>query len=423
VGNLRKSRNFVYQVRLNGTALAVATIFALTLFGSAGSAHAQSLQVLYSFTGGNDGAQPYAGLTLGQDGSLYGTTHSGNQGTNWGNVYRLYRHHSNFIFQALMLFDGQLEARPVFGPEGILYDTAPVQLTGAHSGYVFRLQPPINVVCHTIFCLWNPTVLYQFSGGSDGDDPRFGPLIFDQTGNMYDTTNMGGTGDGVVFEMTGSGTNWTEQALHTFSGPDGANPFSGVTFDSAGNLYGTTTQGGANGFGVVYELSPSSNGWTEQVLYSFQNGSDGSVPVAALTLDSAGNVYGSTITGGLAGGGTIFELSPSNNGWTFQTLVNFSGGTNCGPWGQMTLQNGSLYGTTVCDGAHGAGNVFQLSPSGNSWTYASVYDFTGGNDGKFPYCNVVFDSAGNMYGTAFEGGTENEGTIWEIMPPFNSSKR
>jgi uncharacterized repeat protein (TIGR03803 family) len=400
-------------------ALALTIIFMVTV-ASTTSAHAQSLQVLYSFTGGNDGAQPYAGLTMGGDGSLYGTTHSGNQGTNWGNVYRLYHHNSNFIFQALMLFDGQLEARPVFGPENVLYDTAPIQLTGAHSGYVFTLQPPINVVCHIILCLWNPTVIYQFSGGSDGNDPRFGPLVFDHAGNMYDTTSMGGTGDGVVWEMMGSGQHWTEQPIHTFSGQDGSNPLSGVVFDGAGNLYGTTSAGGTNGFGTVYELSPSANGWTQQVLYSFQNGSDGKVPAAPVVVDSAGNVYGSTITGGTGGGGTVFELSPSSGGFTYQTLYSFTGSTNCGPWGSMTLQNGSLYGTSVCDGAFGQGNVFELTPSGNNWTYSSIYDFMDELDGAYPYCNITFDSSGNMFGTAFKGGSENEGTIWEISPPFDS---
>jgi uncharacterized repeat protein (TIGR03803 family) len=228
----------------------------------------------------------------------------------------LYHHNSNFIFQALMLFDGQLEARPVFGPENVLYDTAPIQLTGAHSGYVFTLQPPINVVCHIILCLWNPTVIYQFSGGSDGNDPRFGPLIFDHAGNMYDTTSM----------------------IHTFSGQDGSNPLSGVVFDAAGNLYGTTSAGGANGFGTVYELSPSANGWTEQVLYSFQNGSDGKVPAAPVVVDSAGNVYGSTITGGTGGGGTVFELSPSGSGWTYQTLYSFTGSHDPPEWQPLRHQ-------------------------------------------------------------------------------------
>jgi len=404
-------------LRVAATTTALALLLALAV-ATPGTAHAQSFQLLYTFQGGLDGAQPYAGLTMDRAGNLYGTTHSGNQGTNWGNVYVLRRHNTSWIFSPLEIFDGTLLSRVVFGPDGTLYGTSPNNIAGLIYGYVYNLRPPVNTFCHSVICSWNSTVLYAFSGGADGATPRYGDLIFDHAGNMYGTTALGGNGVGVVYEMMHSGSGWTEQPIYDFSGPDGADPYSGVIFDSAGNLYGTTTAGGANGFGAVYELSPSGSGWTERVLYSFTGGNDGSLPTAGLIFDQAGNLYGSTNVGGASGGGTVFELTPSGGGnWTYHLIYGFSGVTNCGPWGALAFDaNGGLVGTTLCDGAHGAGNVFRLTPSGGGWNYTSIYDFTGGNDGKYPYCNVVFDAAGDMFGTAFRGGTAGQGTVWEITP-------
>jgi len=397
-------------------ALALAIVFVFAAV-TPNTAHAQSFQVLYNFTGGSDGAQPYAGLTMDRAGNLYGTTHSGNQGTNWGNVYELRQHGTGWIFNALELFDGALESGVVFGPNGTLYGTSPNNISTLVYGYVYNLAPPINSFCHSVMCHWNSTVLYGFTGGADGWAPRYGSLVFDSAGNMYDTTSLGGNGNGVVFEMSHSGPAWTEQPIYTFSGADGANPFSGVIFDSAGNLYGTTTQGGANGFGAVYELTRVGLSWTEKVLYSFQGGNDGSLPTAGVILDQAGDLYGSTNAGGAGGGGTVFELTPSGGNWNYSLIHSFTGGSDCGPWGNLNFDAaGNLVGTTLCDGAFNAGNVFRLTNSGGTWTYTSVYDFTGGDDGKYPYCNVIFDTAGDMFGTAFRGGTVGQGTVWEITP-------
>ena|SRR5579862_1041352 len=395
----------------------------LSLVLATGVAQAQSFTVLHEFTGGNDGAQPYAGLTLDRSGNLYGTTHSGNSGTNWGNIYTLRREGTGWIFQPLHLFDGSLLSGITIGPDGTLFGTSPNNLAGYYWGYIYRLTPPISPVCFLTFCTWGGNIIYHFSGGADGASPRYGDVIFDHAGNMYGTTaqggnGTGGNGNGVVYEMTGSGNNWNEAAIYTFQGaPDGSLPYSGVVFDTAGNLYGTTTQGGNTGNGTVYKLTNSGSGWTEQILYNFQGGSDGATPTGGLIFDHAGNIYGTTNTGGSGGGGTVYELTPSGGGYNFNLLYSFSGTANCGPWGALALDgNGNLYGTTICDGAHSDGNVFKLTNTGSGFTYSSLYDFTGGADGRFPYCGVALDSAGNLYGTAFKGGNYNLGTAWEMTP-------
>src|ERR1035437_1017268 len=211
---------------------------------------------------------------------------------------------------------------------------------------------------------------------------------------------------------------------------DHKSPQSGVIFDSAGNLYGTTQGGGTGGCGTVYELSPSSSGWTEKVLYNFQCGfsSDGQYPIGGLIFDAAGNLYGTTNFAGANNGGTVFELSPLGGGnWTFHLLYSLSyNGTFdfllYGPTGTLAMDSsGSLYGTTVMDGAFGGGSVFKLTPSHGGWTYTSLHDFGGGSDGGNPFGNVVLDASGNVYGTAGVGGLSGCeglgcGVVWKITP-------
>ena len=410
--NLRQFRSLTPRLSVGATTAALAIVFVLTVVTN-DAAHAQSFQLVHTFSG-PDGAQPVAGLTD-RGGKLYGTVRTGHSGSNWGGAYQLRRAGSGWIFETLYIFDGTLLGGVVFGPDGSLYGTSPNNIAGHPYGYIYNLRPGVNA-CTTALCSWNEALLYAFSGGSDGATPLYGDLTFDQAGNIYGTTSLGGSGDGVVFEMMRSGSGWTEQPLYAFSGNDGANPYNGVIFDKAGNLYGTTTQGGASGNGTVFELSPSGTGWTEKVLYSFQGGSDGSYPEAGLIFDQSGNLYGATASGGTGGGGTAFELSPSGGSWTHSVLYNFTGSAQCGPLGTLVMQAGNLYGTTLCDGANNFGNVFELTPSGHGWTYSSLWDFTGGNDGKLPYCSVMFDAAGNLYGTASSGGSHNAGVIWEITP-------
>jgi uncharacterized repeat protein (TIGR03803 family) len=419
MANLKQLRKLTTGPGVGATtaALALAIVFVLTIV-TTGTAHAQSYQVIYSFMGFTDGAKPYAGLTIDAGGNLYGTTYAGHEGVNWGGVYELKRGMTGWTFYTLTVFDGTLSSGVVFGPDHALYGTSPNNIAGYYYGYVYRVRPPISVSCHVTFCPWTGTTIYHFTGGADGSDPTFGSLLVDHAGNMYDTTAAGGSGNGVVYELMRAGSGWTELPLYAFSGsPDGAVPYAGLIFDNAGNLYGTTTAGGTSGRGTVFELSPNGGGgWTEQVLYSFTGGSDGSFPTGGLTFDPAGNLYGSTNKGGSGGGGTVFKLTPSGGGWSYSLVKSFTGSSGCGPFANLAFDGaGNLYGTTLCDGANNAGNVFKLTPSGGGWTYSSLHDFTGGSDGGRPRSNVTFDTAGNLFGTA-SGGGNGVGVVWEITP-------
>ncbi len=200
---------------------------------------------------------------------------------------------------------------------------------------------------------------------------------------------------------------WQETVLFSFlNGIDGAYPGFGNLIFQAGDICGSTAGSGNSGLGTVYELMPSGSGWTENVLYNFQGESDGSTPAGGLVIDQSGNLYGTTMNGyhGGPGGGTAYQLSPSGGGWTFTTLYSFSG--HQGSAASLTMDAaGNLYGTTIGDGARGLGNVFKLIRSAHGWTYASIYDFTGGSDGMEPFSNVIFDPNGNLYGTATHGGS------------------
>jgi len=400
-------------------ALAVAIVFVLT--GSATqSAQAQTYKVIYNFTLNGTGFQPYAGLTMDAAGSLYGTTSGGVNGP--GTVFELTPKGSGWVFSLLHRFgavgDGALPwAGVAFGPDGTLYGTtASGGVSG--NGTVFNLSPP-TTICRAVTCPWTETVLYSFTGGNDAN-PALGDLVFDPAGNIYGTTIP--AGGGVVYQLAPSGNDWTENVLHTFGSPgDGAQPAGGVILDDAGNLYGTTVYGGASGAGTVFKLTYSAGlGWTETILYGFQGGNDGSEPYAGLIFDSSGNLYGTTTGGGQGGGGVVFELTPSGSGWNYILLHSFTG--SYGPLGPLIMDSaGSLYGTTYGDGADGAGNIFELTPSGGGWTYTSLHDFsTDRHDGSNPIGNVILDSHGNLYGTTSNGGTgcryNNCGVVWEITP-------
>ena len=263
------------------------------------------------------------------------------------------------------------------------------------------------------------TVLYPFAGGNDGFDPR-GDLIFDHAGNIYGTTADSEPYYGTVFQLTPSGAAWTKSILYSFTGAaDGATPSARVIFDQAGNLYGTTGNGGYNGCnqgcGVVYQLTPSGSGWTENVLYAFQGGSDGEYLRGGVIFDRSGNIYGGTYQGGSGGGGTVFELTPSDGTWSLGVLHGFSG--QAGVNANLAMDTaGNLYGATVDDGAFGNGSVFKLTPTGSGWTYTDLYDFTGSGDGQGPLGNVIVDANGNIYGTTYLGGAYGYGVVWELRP-------
>jgi uncharacterized repeat protein (TIGR03803 family) len=186
-----------------------------------------------------------------------------------------------------------------------------------------------------------------------------------------------------------------------------------VIFDKAGNLYGTASQGGLSGAGVVYQLTPTDSGWTESILYNFSGGSDGGSPTGQV-FDQAGNLYGATALGGSGGGGTVFMLSPSGSNWTYTLLHSFKGSE--GPMTSLSIDaSGSLYGTTYLDGAYGLGSVFKLTPSNGGWIFTSLHDFTG-VEGYLASSTVVFDARGNLYGETWAGGAHRDGTLWKITP-------
>ncbi len=400
-------------------ALALTIVFVLMIVASP-AAQAQTFNVLYNFTGGSDGANPHAGATMDEAGNLYGTTHGG--GAGYGTVYQLKHKGSGWTVNPLYSFTGGSDgaipiSTVVFGPDGALYSTT--SFGGIGDGVLFKLRPS-PTACKTALCTWSENVLYTFQGGSDGINPI--GLVLDQAGNIYGTTSGGGAySNGTAYELTSSGSGWTEGILHSFgAASDGSVPYRSVMiFDSAGNLYGTTYFGGSNNSGTVFQLMPSGTGWVENVIYSFQGGSDGRYPYAGLVFDQSGNLYGATSDGGTGGGGTVFRLSPSGGGWSYSLLYSITGpaGDQCGPaWTLVMDGGGDLYGTTQCDGANNLGNVFKLTPSGGSWTYTSLHDFTGGgNDGEFPL-SVILDTSGNLYGTTVVGGTKAEGVVWEITP-------
>jgi uncharacterized repeat protein (TIGR03803 family) len=415
MGNARgfRSSRLGVAAPAKAAAVALAVVFAATIVTGA-AAHAQTFTLIHSFDG-PDGALPRAGLTIDQGGKIYGTTFAGFLGFGWGSVFQLRPHDQGWIFDLIKLYDGQPFDRPVIGPNGTLYGTNSNMIVTYKDGYVWNLAPPLNI-CQTSRCMWDSTVLYGWTAsGPAGATPLGATLLFDQSGNIYGTTSGGGSGNGVVYELTPEGV---QTPIYTFAGtPDGAIPYSGVIFDSAGNLYGVTEAGGASGNGAIYELSPNGSGWSEQVIYSFTGGNDGSTPLGGLLRDASGNFYGTTITGGANGGGTVFELSPNGSGWTLSVLYSFTGGTGCGPKADLTFDSaGNLYGTTFCDGSLGFGSVFELTNSGGTWTYTSLHDFANGTDARFPISNVIFDASGRLYGTASIGGMFGEGNVWQITP-------
>jgi len=273
---------------------------------------------------------------------------------------------------------------------------------------------------------WTETVLYAFGGQPDGAYPGYGDLILDSLGNLYGTTEQGGAfGKGAVFKLSPGSGGWTESVIYSFTGnDDGSTPWGGLTLDNAGNLYGTTLGGGQFANGTVFLLTPTNSGWTETVIHAFL-GSDGSHPVGQMIFDRSGNLYGTAYSGGLDGeDGAVFELSPSNGGWTFSLLhlFDFSAGEGVDPLAGVTLgSDGNLYGTTLGGGGFDDGAIFRLVHDGNSWNYQTLHSFTM-ETGDSPFGGVTFDSQGNMYGTAIAGGPNQIycnggcGVVWELTP-------
>lgn len=286
---------------------------------------------------------------------------------------------------------------------------------------------------------WTYTVLYYFTGGEDGGEPH-GRLTLDSEGNLYGTAYVGGLDDcpagcGTVFELSPSNGNWTFALLHSFAGSDGSSPWTGLTPDNSGNLYGTTTGAGSGGApSTIFELVPSGGGgWTFSTLY-YPSFSDGTTLLSDLAIDGSGNLYGAASEGGNPradcdnGCGTVFELSPSGGSWNFSVLHTFRGtkngaktGDGGGPLGALALDSaGNLYGTTEFGGkvcSFCGGTVFKLSQSSGKWKEQILHRF-GGPDGAGPMGGVTMDETGNLYGTTNYGGTSCSdcGTVFKLAP-------
>jgi len=289
---------------------------------------------------------------------------------------------------------------------GNLYGTT--KTGGAYgNGSVFQLSPSGNGK-------WAETLLYSFCPAApsctDGQNPTYSYVTFDSNGNMYGTAYAGGTsGNGVVFELSPSGDTWTETVLYSFANsPDGANPINGLIMDSAGNLYGTTYAGGAaGGNGTVFEMSQSGGVWTEQPLFAINSNGSG------LTMDSTGNIYGTTFS-------SAFELvSNGKGGFNFATLFSFNPanaktqGSN--PMGTLAFDSaGNLWGTTVSGGANGYGVLYKLVKGSKGWSQSVLGSFSA-HAGENPYAGVVFDNAGNIFGTTSYAGFYGGGTVYELV--------
>lgn len=301
--------------------------------------------------------------------------------------------------------------------KGNLYATASAGggLDGQDHGTVFILRPNVNGS-------WSQSALFAFGVPmNDGGVPE-SDLIFDAQGNLYGTTTAGGLyGMGTVFELTPSSHGyWTEALLHSFSGSDGSIP-NDLLLDAQGNLYGTTRAGGSAGDGVIFEFSPvQGGGYAYTVLYSFQE-SVGSTPLGSLVQDSGGNLYGTTSAGGQYENGTVFELSPIvGGGWVEATIHNFGGNQMEGinPIDGLVIDSsGNLYGTTCSGGSYLYGTAFELSLMGNGvWTEQIIHSFgLSKSDGHCPL-GLARDASGNVYGTTVSGGTSNQGTVFELSP-------
>jgi uncharacterized repeat protein (TIGR03803 family) len=331
---------------------------------------AQTFTSLYSFENA-DGKYPYAGVILDAEGNLYGTTQWGGT-TNWECVYGC-----GVVFKITQS-----------GAESVLYK------------FDFIGAPAV-----TPRKGWDPDGAFSYAS-----------LIFDAQGNLYGTTHNGGgtgcknTGCGIVFELTASGT---ENVLYRFSGADGAYPFGSLTFDSNGNLYGTTLGGGAYGLGTVFELT---HGGTEKVLHSFSGGADGSGPGANVIFDQEGNLYGTTVYGGDYGQGTVFKITSAGKE---TVLYTFTGGADGGqPSGNLIIdQSGNLYSTTEYGGTgtyYPGGTVFKLTSTGSETVLHSFCFQTECEDGGFPHAGLVMDAEGNLYGMTTGGGYGDAGIIFEV---------
>jgi uncharacterized repeat protein (TIGR03803 family) len=435
---------FLQRLGVSATFLALA---ALLLSLGTVSAGAQTETILYDFSGGTNGLSPVDALLPDGHGNYFGTTAESSNlqyGPSWGTVFELSpASGGGWTLTTLYTFQGGDDGA---SPSSTLVMDSAGNLYGETSFGGNGASVYCNGGCGTVFELsstpkgWSKTILYNFQGnppGSkifDGQNP-LGGLVFDKDGNLYGVTNAGGEscditkiGCGSVFELSPSDGGWTEKLIHKFYGPSGYIPEGGLIFDSAGNLYGTTSSGGPQtpacyyGCGTIFKLSPASQGgWTTTLLHSF-DGTNGTAPSSTLVWDTKDNLYGTAMLGGASGDGLVFELEPTVGNWKLVPLFQFDGTDGSQPYNSLTFDSsGNLYGTTPIGGtcsavSDGCGVVFKLTPSGTQWHESTLYNFNGEPDGTQPAGSVTIDDKGNVFGVTALGGTANVGTIYQIAP-------
>jgi hypothetical protein len=393
------------QKHLTMLRLVHAAVLIAALSSLCASGFAQTESPIISFNGDLDGASPATTLIADSAGNYYGTTFSG----------------GSYVHQPCAFYG---------------------------CGIVFELSPNTSGG-------WGETVLYAFTGGADGANPAAG-LVFDSQGNLYGTTSAGGhvtsgcnnSGCGTVFEISPSSSGfWTETTLYSFKGGnDGWYSEAPVTFDAAGNLYGTTSTGGpgkscasGNGCGEVFKLTPNgTGGWTYSIVHFFSDGKDGGRPYAGVVVDHAGNIFTSASEGGNntfcgPGCGTVDEFSPSGAGYKLRVIHTFSSQDGSYPVGGLLLDSsGNIYSPAqlggdkagVCHSVGGCGAVLQLTPnSSGGYTPSIAHSFTGGSDGYGPVSNLTMTPSGVLYGAALgapSGATGNCfgpcGFIYQLTP-------
>jgi uncharacterized repeat protein (TIGR03803 family) len=389
----RISKKFVYGV------IALMATFTPKLT-AAQTAATSTYKVLYAFAGLKSGSRPAAGVIRDATGNLYGTTVYA--GMKYGVVFKVAPAGEETVLHS---FTGGVDGASSWA--GLLRDAAGnlfgTTVSGGANGIgtIFKLDPT-----------GKETVLHSFGGGSDGVNPYAG-LVLDPAGNFYGTTFLGGDhNSGVVFELDSAGK---ETVLYSFTGgADGSGPLASLVRDAVGNLYGTASFGGisncTSGCGTVFKLDTTGK---LTILHSFTGGKDGGNSRTGLVRDAAGNLYGTTIGGGINGVGVVFKIDTSGKQ---SILHNFFGSPDDGatPRGGLVRDSaGNLYGTTSNGGAQGRGVVFRLSSTGKE---TILYTFTGGSDGGNPLAGLVRDAAGNLYGTTFLGGTSNNGVVFKLTP-------
>jgi uncharacterized repeat protein (TIGR03803 family) len=419
--------------------LAASIAVAFPAFSDDTPAATPGVTTLYSFTNkAGDGAYPQAPLVLGSNGTLYGTTMLAT-GFSTGTVFKLVPPSSAggaWTEVVLHLFNG-VPGQPGDGayPYGGLVLTSTGTLYGttdsggqSSNGTVFALTPPSGTGP------WTESLLHSFtSTNGDGSGPLAG-LVTGPNGVLYGTTSGGGSAHaGTVFQLTppaSQGAPWTETILYSFTGlnGDGKNPNAGVIIGAGGVLYGTTAYGGTSNYGAVFQLTPPASGttWTEQILYSFAGYSDGEHPVAGLHLGPSGLLYGTTTTGGAGRQGTVFQLVPPSSlggAWTESILHSFTGtnGDGADPCGNVVFNSaGVMFGTTAGGGKASFGTVFLLKPpasSGMPWTETILHNFTDQSpDGGNPRAGLVIAPSGVLYGTTSNGGASGYGAVFQVTP-------